>query len=357
MSNNIPNNIKKMIISLFLLLPFIVIVWTVNIVVDPANLVASRYAKQVAEIMASGQNATNIQNLDDRQLIREYASICKKDIDVLVLGSSRSMQVTPKLTGEKNTFCAGVTGADLRDSISTYLLFKDNGIKPKKVVLCAEYWFLSKGNLDNRAMVSGYRDFCKSTDNKYYKSDSALKTRVKELMSFSYFQSSIKFLLSEKKLEITATDNRDNVYATRCFDGSYSYEQKYRNGGVEQSEKYANDSIVSNLIAKYFSGVDENLQKQFEEFIIMMKNDGVDVEIQLSPFHPTYYDHMKKTSSYDVILSTENYFYSLENKLGISCYGSYNPHLFEMTNMDFYDAQHPTAEGIYKYYHVKNNYI
>lgn len=357
MNNKTPNNIKKLIKSLLLLLPFIVIVWTVNIVVDPANLVASRYAKQVAEIMASGSNATNIQNLDDRQLIREYASICDKDIDVLVLGSSRSMQVTPQLTGIEKTFCAGVTGADLRDSISTYLLFKDKGIQPKKVVLCAEYWFLSKGNLDNRAMVNGYREFCKNTDNKYYKSDSALKTRIKELMSFSYFQSSVKFLLSEKKQEISATDSKNNLYATRCFDGSYSYEQKYREGGIEQSDKYANDSIVSNLIAKSFSGVDENLQKQFEEFITLMKNDGVDVEIQLSPFHPAYYDHMVKTDSYDEILSTEEYFYSLENKLGINCYGSYNPHLFGMTNADFYDAQHPTAEGIYKYYHIKNDRI
>lgn len=35
------------------------------------------------------------------------------------------MQVTSELTGDPNTFCAGVTGADLRDCISIYRLFRE----------------------------------------------------------------------------------------------------------------------------------------------------------------------------------------------------------------------------------------
>ena len=48
-----------------------------------------------------------------------------------MLGSSRSMQVTKELTGVENTFCAGVTGADLRDGISTYMLFREQGLQPE----------------------------------------------------------------------------------------------------------------------------------------------------------------------------------------------------------------------------------
>ena len=82
----------------------------------------------------------------------------------------------------------------------------------------------------------------------------------------------------------------------------------------------------------------------------MMIDDGVTVEIQLAPFHPIYYNYMTVTESFEEILSTEEYYHGLAEKYSIKCYGSYNPEKFGMTSIDFYDAQHPTAEGIYKYY-------
>lgn len=348
---------KDLVKSLLLLALFLVVVYGTNVMVDPANIVNPKYARRAAAIMAEGHNVTNVQNMDDRELIRRYARLTDREITTLILGSSRSMQFTTDVTGDKNSFCAGVTGADLRDSIGAYILFKESGQKPQKVVFCAEYWFLSPTNLDSRALAEEYERFCKQTGNTPFKAVSRRQSMLKEIFSFSYFQSSIDFLLKEHDMpDLEATDEADCLYATRRSDGTYSYELAYRS----RSEKDVRTEVIAansrNTIVKAFSAVDDELKKQLEDFVVMMQNDGAEVVIQLSPFHPDFYAYMLENGdTFDQILATEDYFYSLGKKYGIEVCGGYNPGYFGMEGTDFYDGQHPTAQGAYKYYGVKRS--
>ena len=52
-SKELTVEIKKLLRSLGLLVLFLVVVFGVNLLVDPANLASDRYAQQAAEIMAS----------------------------------------------------------------------------------------------------------------------------------------------------------------------------------------------------------------------------------------------------------------------------------------------------------------
>ena len=347
--------IKKLLRSLGLLVLFLAVVFGINLAVDPANILNRKYAGEAAKIMAEGRNVTNLQNMDDRQLIREYAQLCTGPIDTLVMGSSRSMQVTRALTGEENTFCAGVTGADLRDAISTYVLFRENGILPKKAVYCVDYWFLSAGNLDSRAMTEGYETFCKAYGYTPFRITSRTQAAMKEMFSFSYFQSSVKYLLDRRgALQLEAVDAADNLYGTRRADGSYSYEESYRLRPAADVDGDAQNAVIFGNTTEYnFTGVSAELQAQLEGFIAMMQEDGVEVILQLAPYHPIYYNHMAADAQHAAVLATEDYFYSLEQTLGVQCFGGYDPADFGMTGADFYDAQHPSTEGIYAYYGVK----
>ena len=352
--SKIPEEIKKLLRSLGLLALFLVVVFGINLMADPANILNRKYAGEAAKIMAEGRNVTNLQNMDDRQLVREYLELRTGPVDVLVLGSSRSMQVTKELVGVENTFCAGVTGADLRDSISTYILLKEAGFLPKTVIFCAEYWFLSAGNLDSRAMTEGYETFCEDRDHTPFRITSRTQAAMKELFSFTYFQSSVKYLLEQRgALKLEAVDTADNLYGTRRADGSYSYEEEYRLRPTEKVEEDAFNSTIYNTIAYNFTGVDEEMRSQLEDFIAMMQADGVEVVLQIAPFHPIYYAYMETSPEYTEILATEEYFYSLEQTLGVQCFGGYDPADFGMTGADFYDAQHPSAKGIYAYFGVK----
>ena len=93
--------IKKLLRSLGLLALFLAVVLGINLAVDPANILNRKYAGDAAAIMTEGHNVTNLQNMDDRQLMREYASLRTEPVEVLVLGSSRrdthSLQLTTSM--------------------------------------------------------------------------------------------------------------------------------------------------------------------------------------------------------------------------------------------------------------------
>ena len=175
------------------------------------------------------------------------------------------------------------------------------------------------------------------------------------MFSFAYFQSSIKYLQEQRTaLQLEATDVADNTYGTRRADGSYSYEESYRMRPEKAVEEDAYNSVMfGNTTVRVFDGISKELQLQLEDFIAMMQQDGVEVVLQLAPYHPTYYAYMRTAPEYVEILSTEDYFYSLEDTFGVQCFGGYDPTDFGMTGADFYDAQHPGAQGIYAYYGVK----
>ena len=107
---------KKLLLAALVFVPFVALVVGVNFYADPANVLRPGYEAQVAQILADGQNASNIRNMDDRALIQEYMERSDGAIDTLILGSSHSMQITSGITGDAATFCAGVTGADLRNT-------------------------------------------------------------------------------------------------------------------------------------------------------------------------------------------------------------------------------------------------
>lgn len=343
-------DLRRLFRTLALLAVFPLVILLVNLTVDPAHILTGRYAGAVADILLSGKNATNMDNLDDRDLLIQYFNRRQTPIQVLTLGSSRSMQITKELLGCEDCFCAGVTGADLRDSISVYEMAKQHGLQPKKVIFCAEYWFLSDGDLDPRANTGGYEDFCAQTGNTPLRSPSRAAIRSKELLSMSYFQSSLQYLCKTDRAKLTATDASDGVYATRRADGSYSYEESYRLRAQERIDRDAQDSCLRNSLQLGFNGVSDELLRQIGDFIAMMQQDGVEVVLQLAPYHPIYYSYMVGKEDYREILATEQIYRELADRYGIACFGGYDPAAFGMTNADFYDAQHPSAEGIYRYF-------
>ena len=344
------DDLRRLLRALALLAVFPVIVLLTNLTVDPAHILTDRYSAAAADILLSGKNVTDLDNFDDRDFLIQYFEKRRTPLRVLTLGSSRSMQVTKELLDCEESFCAGVTGADLRDCISAYQLAKQQDLLPEKVVFCAEYWFLSSGNLDERANTDGYLAFCEQTGNTPLKTVTRQAVKRKTLLSLSYFQSSLQYLFGGKHPELAATDAPDGQFATRRTDGSYSYEAGYRQRPQEQVDADAQSSCVYNLLQVNFTGVDDALLRQTGDFIAMMQQDGVEVVLQLAPFHPDYYSYMTGAEGYREILATEQLYRDLAARYGIVCCGGYDPAPFGMTNADFYDAQHPTAEGIYRYF-------
>ncbi|MBQ7859377.1 MAG: hypothetical protein IJ347_04505 [Faecalibacterium sp.] len=336
-----------------LLLMFLAVVFSVNYAVDPANLMHAEYEQTLAEILASGQNAANVDNMDDRRFVKLYAEQRTQPVDTLVLGSSRSLQITAQVTGVQNTVTAGVTGSDLRDVISNYFLFEQAGFSPSEVVLSLDFWYLSEGNLDGRANVEGYEAFCGQIGSKPLKTGSGRLAQLKNFFSFSYFQSSVDYLLKNGfvKAMPTATDQEWAKGAIKRADGSYGYAEGYRTRSQKAVDEAAAMVRIADTLAAGFSGVNPALCTQLEAFVQYLQQKGIQVRLLLSPVHPDYYAYMQqRPQQYAQVFESERFYRQMAQRLGLAVYGCYDPAALGAENVDFYDELHPREAALLRYY-------
>ncbi len=350
--------VKRFLRAALCFAPLLALVMAVNWYADPANLLRGGYEQRVAEIMASGENAANLRNMDDRAWIRAYAALRTQTIGTLALGSSHSMQITPELTGDADTFCAGVTGADLRDCVSIYRLFRQQGFAPARVILTVDPWFLCENTLEGRAMTDGYEAFCKEIGETPYRSGSLAGELVKwerkaQIFSVPYFQQSLEYLKKglDKNRDPVPTTAHKAESAMRRADGSYSYEAAYRDAGIQAARRLAEDCIIAKpQFARDFTGVTPALERQLRAFLSAMQTDGAQVAVMLAPYHPVYYAHMAASSDYQPLLATEPLIRAIAEELQIPVFGAYDPAACGLSETDFYDAMHCSEEAMSLFY-------
>lgn len=341
-----------------LLLAFLLVIFTVNFVADPANIMNQSYEETLVDILVSGQNAAHVDNMDDRRFLQLYSQARTQPIDTLVLGSSRTMQISPKVTGDKNTMVASVTGSDLRDVINSYFLFEKQGFTPKTVVISLEMWYLSEGNLDNRADVQEYEHFCASQGLDPIRTSSARVNRMKNFFSFSYFQSSVDYLIKHhfhKEVPVPTSEYVEDTPVKRA-DGTYGYDKAFRERPQEQVDQSAADKEIVDHIAAGFVGISKPLCAQLDAFITYLQEQGIQVRLLFSPVHPDYYRFMKsRPERYAQAFESETIYRDMAKKHGVGFYGGMDPEPLGVTNADFYDEVHPKEEALMRYYNMRTD--
>lgn len=347
---------KQLLRLISMLLAFLFVVFSINFIADPANIMNQAYEQKLVDILVSGKNAANVENMEDRRFLQLYSKARIQPVDTLVLGSSRTMQITPAVTGDENTLAASVTGSDLRDMINSYFLFENEGFTPHTVVLSPEMWYLSEGNFDDRAHTEGYNRFCKQVGLEPFRTESARMNQIKNFFSFSYFQSSIKYLVKNKlkKPLPIAIDGRWADTPVKRVDGTYGYESAFREMPQAKVDQSAADKQIVDNISNRFTGISMGLYDQLDAFVAYLQQKGITVRLLLSPLHPDYYHFMEsQPDTYEQAFETERLYRNLAEKYGIRLYGSFNPDVLGLTNADFYDAIHPKEEALMRYYNLQ----
>jgi hypothetical protein len=64
------------------------------------------------------------------------------------------------------------------------------------------------------------------------------------------------------------------------------------------------------------------------------------------PYHPIVYDYLM--AHYPIVQNVEKYLNQLTISMDIELKGSFNPHLYNLTTIDFYDGMHLNEEGVSK---------
>lgn len=342
---------KNTLIFLTTAISLLISVVIFNYKMDPAGIFKPlSYEYGIAQIMLDGKNAANLSNFDERLVLKYFLDNVDVKPKTVVLGSSRSMLISPNVQYGKEFFNSSVSGASLEDVIAIYGIYDENNIKPQKIVVCLEPWFLNKGN-GQSVTPSLQKEYNYELTQMKIKTDIAPTVdfrsnkikRIKELISMPYFLASCdklkKISKKEVRSEYFATKSDDPSEGAKRKDGTLTYPSYYKDVPLSEINKRAaeTDSKDFFLISDY-----HKLSKTeiFEAFVQKMRCQGTHLVFYLPPYHPFVYSTINSNSKYHGVEEAEGYFHNLAKKMNIPIVGSYNPAKMNISEKDFYDGVH-----------------
>ena len=115
-----------------LLVPILVFMVAFSYNVDRSGLFQGALApRRIVDLMLEGYDVTNFEQMDERQVVQLYAQDVPEAPEAIGIGSSRVLQFNRENTGVESFFNMGVTGADVRDNMTSYYKMVSYGKTPK----------------------------------------------------------------------------------------------------------------------------------------------------------------------------------------------------------------------------------
>ncbi|PIE46280.1 MAG: hypothetical protein CSA44_00605 [Gammaproteobacteria bacterium] len=334
-------------------IPILILVASVNYLGDAARLFHNDYEKKIVNILASGKLVTNISNYDERILQKEIINFLNPKPDVLVIGSSRTMLIKQAfIPNNKTIYNSSVSGASIEDLIAIYQMYKEKNSLPSRIIIGIDPWMFNKNNGQTRwkSIEKEYNAFFEKKIEHQSVSNSLDIRKYKQLLSFSYFQSSLKLMpnLFKRNSSPIPTDIEENKTLTKLKDGTIKYGNSYRLQSPEQVKRNAigyksNKPIYS--LGNYTELSNDSINK-FNSLLKSIKDEGIDVAFFLAPYHSIVYEEIEK--SYPKVLKSEEFIIECAKQNSYPVIGSFDPAKIQIDKLLFYDGMHLKEESVKK---------
>jgi len=328
----------------------------VNYIGDPAHLFSGEeYERGIAEILLTGTNVANMSDYNERLLQKFYISGLTQPKDIIVLGSSRSMQLSSSLFPGRTFFNNSVSGASIEDYLAIDELYEQRHIRPSMVILGLDPWILNRNNDQTRwkSLEKEYWAWLKRAglpvqSQGIFQSGNLLPGKYLEIISPAYFRASLRAIANQ----IEKPDTQTSYYPTnemiadfviKRSDGSLSYDSKTRSHTIPEVRQLALTYATGNnaySLGQFFE-LDRDFEQQLEAFVTLLQADGVEVVFHLPPYHPETYRLLMTFDQYKIIVEAQDYFTMLAASKQIKIIGSYNPDDVSCDESDFDDGMHP----------------
>ena len=332
-------------------------VGAINFAVDPAQLFHGGVCERhVADLLAAGTNAANVDNYDERLLQRYYVDALQAAKDILVIGSSRSMEIRSAMFPHHSLFNASVSGASIEDLISIYQMYFERGFVPKLLILGVDPWLLNEANGQTRWGTLSQEYFAARrrlgldvqslTPWKHHG-----RSKFRELLSLAYLERSLSEWTNRSDAglaDATALDVGD--VPIKRADGSLAYGRAFRSAVpskvLADAVSYATKKPAYSL--GDFKGLSPVIEGTFERFVTDLQTHGVEVVLYLPPYHPETYRLLVADSEYRIIQDAERYFRDFGARHAVRVTGSYNPSDIPCDASEFFDGMHPKEPCVEK---------
>lgn len=343
--------------SLCLVLITYLVIAGVNYRVDPAYIYHTGIVDMAAEKLSAGNIIYSPGDFDEGLFNEKMVQSLNKSPYVVIIGSSHVMYVPWEYD---NYFVAGLSGAYVGDYYALIGLFEDKEMMPKKVVFGIDPWaYMTSYNNGRHSSIKKYAlaeyDRINDKETKGVVSDEPDCSKFKELVSFPYFQSSIRtvrtkgisYYLHESGGTVKIADNDSVEAEAKILPNCRRIMENGIFGTVEQNMTSAEQVINVGSIYQLGSelkDVNPDNFRDFEMLVTHLLDEGVDVEFYLPSWFPMIYDFFRESPNFAGVLEVENEVRALGEHLGITVHGSYDPNLCGVNATDFADWLHLKAE-------------
>ena len=361
----------KILSRCVLLVPILIFMVGFSYTVDRSGLFQGALApRRIVDLMLQGYDVTNFEQMNEREVVQLFAQDVPETPEVIGIGSSRVLQFTRELVGSDSFFNMGVTGADVRDNMTSYYKMVSYGKAPKVLLWSVDPWVFygDEAAFDARADEELYNEFLTNVlgvETDYEEPDQV--ELWKALAEPAYFQGNVDYYLKNRG-QATVTDDEGNpiefnpvegdpynqTTTIKRSDGSVLYDIGFRTLNEDQIRALAAEACptFNSVHMEGFDSLTPTQTEAFDRFLQYARSQGTTVILVLSPWHPYLYDYLLNESElHQGFFQVEPYLrnYCLENNIPL--YGSYDPSCIEgLEELDFFDGLHCKDSGIAKFF-------
>lgn len=338
---------------LIIVVPLGLTVTTANYLVDPANIFSvDSYVKGIANVLVRGHNVDNLTNYDERLLQEQMIKLLQKTPDIIVLGSSRVMEINSSFFPGKKVLNCGVSHGNVNDLISIVGALDSLNRLPREVIIGIDHMLISDGGTQEWQSLYPYHKYMTAKKlgtrlpNEYQLPSPFRK--VSALFSLDYFQSSLQFILKGKsKQYVDVGTNRPRIYG-RFSDGTVCY-----------SAEYTNPNRVKLTIDAKIKGRKEGLPMPeksrislLEGLIDFLQKKQIKVHLIMVPYHPAFYKSFRENHN-EIEEQCESVVRNVAATYNVPLSGSFDADTIGMPETDFYDILHCSGESIKRYIQIQ----
>lgn len=324
--------------------------------IDPGNIFRNVLLETCGKLLLEGHDVAITQNYDERLLQKYLIEHDANNYDVLVFGSSRTMDIGKRLFPQRTVKNYSVSGASIEDDIALYFLYERLHGTPQKVIIGGDAWLLNANSGQNRwkSLVKEYK-YGKERMEKNGRIGVDTKSfdleKYEQLISWPYLNESInKFKkegLSNAKHGYCLADDKvtvDKKAGVICPDGTHipSFEEQTRD--AEQLARQYISKVVYSL--EKYEELDNTLQASVKEFFWYLKAQDIEIVLYLTPYHPVVYPFLIQNEKYYNVVKAEEFFRDVAKEYGLKVAGSYDPDQCGLSNADFLDGMHLRRESV-----------
>lgn len=361
----------KILVRCAFLLPILVFMVGFSYTVDRSGLFQGELApRRIVDLMLQGYDVTNFEQMNEREVVQLYAQDVPETPQVIGIGSSRVLQFTRELVGSDSFFNMGVTGADVRDNMTSYYKMVSYGKAPEVLLWSVDPWvfFGDEAAFDARADEELYNEFLSKVLG--VKTDYEEPDQVelwKALAEPAYFQGNVDYYLKNRGQTVVTDDEGNPIEfnpvegdpynqtaSIKRSDGSILYDIGFRSLNEEQIRALAAEACptFNSVHMEGFDALSPKQEEAFDKFIRYAQSQGTTVILVLSPWHPYLYDFLLSESElHQGFFQVEPWLRCYCSENNIPLYGSYDPACIEgLEELDFFDGLHCKDSGIVKFF-------